>query len=127
VARFLEDHPAAESVLYPGLESHPDHEVARRLMAGFGGVVTFSVKGGLRETRHFLDGLSMCRIAPSLGGTETLIEPVAIMGYWNMPPQERQALGIRDNMVRLSAGIEEAEDIWSDLKQALDGISPPGK
>ena len=127
VARFLEDHPAVESVLYPGLESHPDHEVAQRLMAGFGGVVTFFLRGGLQEARRLLDRLSLCRIAPSLGGTETLIEPVAIMGYWNMPPQERQALGIRDNMVRLSAGIEEREDICSDLKQALDGISPPAK
>ncbi len=122
VARFLEDHPAVEGVLYPGLESHPDCDLARRLMAGFGGVVTFFVEGGLDEARRFIDALSLCRIAPSLGGTETLVEPVAVMGYWNMPREKRQALGIRDNMVRLSAGIEEAEDICRDLEQALAAV-----
>jgi cystathionine gamma-synthase len=122
VARSLEGHPAVESVLYPGLESHPDHDVAQRLMAGFGGVVTFFLKGGLDETRRFVDGLSLCRIAPSLGGTESLVEPVVVMGYWDTPPEEREALGIRDNMVRLSAGIEEAEDICADLEQALAAV-----
>lgn len=119
VARFLEAHPRISRVFYPGLESHPHHEIARKYMSGFGGVVSFEVDGDFHETAHFLDRLEIPHLAPSLGGVESMVEQVAVMSYWNLPPEERLKLGIPDNLVRLSVGIEEAEDLISDLQQAL--------
>jgi cystathionine gamma-synthase len=119
VARFLEDHPMIKRVWYPGLESHPDHEVARRSMEGFGGVVSFCVAGDGPATSRFIDACQIPRIAPSLGGVESLIEQPAIISYYDNSPEERAALGIHDNLVRLSLGIEETGDLIDDLAQAL--------
>jgi len=122
VARYLEAHPKIERVWYPGLESHPDHEVASRQMSGFGGVVTFEVRGDLKTTGEFIDRLRIPYIAPSLGGVESLIEQPALMSYFEKTTEERLALGIKDNLVRFAVGIEDADDIIADLDQALAGI-----
>lgn len=120
VAHFLEDHPRVQRVWYPGLESHPDHAVASRQMQGFGGVVSFEIAGDLKTTGDFVDALRIPYIAPSLGGVESLVEQPAIIGYYDKSPAERAALGIKDNLIRLAVGIEDTEDIISDLVQALD-------
>ncbi len=122
VAEFLAGHPRVAEVLYPGLPSHPHHAIARRLMRGFGGVVTFRLDGDFTAAARFVDALELARLAPSLGGVETLVEQVALMGYWQMPPAERERLGVGEELVRLSLGIEEADDIIADLSQALDGM-----
>ena len=119
VARFLEGHPCVKRVYYPGLESHPHHEIAVEQMDGFGGVVTFDIKGGVAEAKRFLDSLKLCYIAPSLGGVETLITHPAMVSYYDYTRKERYALGITDTLLRLSVGIEDAEDIVADLDQAL--------
>jgi len=119
VAQYLENHPKIERVFYPGLESHPDYEVAQKQMAGFGGVVSFEVVGGLESTGDFIDRLQIPYIAPSLGGVEALIEQPAYVSYYDLSSEERQAIGINDNLVRYALGIEDAEDIISDLEQAL--------
>ena len=119
VARFLESHPLVRRVYYPGLASHPQHELARRQMAGFGGVVTFDIKGGLATAKRFLDSLGLCFIAPSLGGVETLITHPALVSYYNYTRRQRYALGITDTLIRLAVGIEDPADIVADLDQAL--------
>lgn len=122
VARFLEGHPRVRRVHYPGLSSHPDYKIACEQMKGFGGVVSFEIDGDLQATSTFLDGLRIPYIAPSLGGVETLIEQPALMSYYEMTPEDRVAIGIVDELVRLSLGVEDAEDIIADLDQALAGI-----
>ena len=119
VARYLENHPKIERVYYPGLASHPDHEIARKQMTGFGGVISFEVLGGLESTGAFIDRLNIPYIAPSLGGVEGLIEQPAYVSYYDMTPQERQAVGIGENLVRYALGIEDVEDNIADLEQAL--------
>lgn len=119
VAEFLESHPKVEKVFYPGLASHPDHDRAVRLMEGFGGVVTFLFKGGLRETLDFIDRCEIPYLSPSLGGVESIIDPVAPMSFWKMSKAERESIGMTDNLVRLATGIEDSEDIINDLEQAL--------
>jgi len=119
VAEFLEGHPRVKRVYYPGLASHRHHEIARRQMDGFGGVVTFDVKGGLATVKRFLDALKLCYIAPSLGGVETLITHPATVSYYNYSRTQRLALGITDTLVRLAVGVEDADDIIADLDQAL--------
>lgn len=125
VAEYLESHPAIERVWYPGLASHPDYDIALSQMDGFGGVVSFEVKGDLHTTGQFVDALNIPYIAPSLGGVESLIEQPAIMSYYDKSPEERLALGIKDNLVRFAVGIEDAKDIIADLEQALAQIYPP--
>ena len=121
VARFLESHPRVERVLYPGLESHPFHEVAARTMRGCGGLVTFFIKDAdWRRTADVIDAVKIPRIGPSLGGVESLIEQPLVMSYWNYSPQERQAFRIHDNMIRMACGIEDSDDLIADLAQALD-------
>jgi cystathionine gamma-synthase len=121
VAEFLESHPRIEKVLYPGLESHPQHELARQQMRGFGGLVTFLVKDAdWRETADVVDAVRIPRIAPSLGGVESLIEQPLVMSYYQCTAEERDKFGIPDNMIRLSCGIENAEDLIADLRRALD-------
>jgi cystathionine gamma-synthase len=122
IARALERNPNVLRVFYPGLSSHPDHVVAREQMRGFGGVVSFLVKGGGPAARRVVDGCKLARIAPSLGGVETLIEQPAIMSYFEMTPEERSAIGIEDGLVRLSVGIEEPRDILADLESALSTV-----
>lgn len=119
VARFLEGHPRIKKVYYPGLESHPHYHIARAQMTGFGGVVSFDIKGTLKDAKRFLDRLKLCYIAPSLGGVETLITHPAMVSYYNLTRKERYALGITDTLLRLAVGIEEAQDIIADLDQAL--------
>ncbi|NWF68739.1 MAG: PLP-dependent transferase [Chloroflexi bacterium] len=119
VARFLDKHPRIERVWYPGIASHPDHHLAVRQMQGFGGVVSFEVAGDLRTTGKFIDALRIPYIAPSLGGVESLIEQPALMSYYEKTPEERLALGIKDNLVRFAIGIEDTDDILNDLDQAL--------
>ena len=120
LAEFLQDHPRIERVYYPGLESHAYHEVAKRTMRGFGGLVTFLVKDAdWRATANIVDAAKIPRIAPSLGGVESLIEQPLVMSYYECTPDERRRFGIPDNMIRYSSGIEDVEDLIADLEQAL--------
>jgi cystathionine gamma-synthase len=119
VASWLEAHPRVARVFYPGLPSHPDHSVAARQMSGFGGVVSFLVKGGLDEASRFIDATRLPIIAPSLGGVESLIEQPALMSFYELTTAERLAIGIADNLVRLSVGIEDADDLVADLENAF--------
>ena len=121
VADFLEAHPRVEKVYYPGLASHSYHEVAKQTMRGYGGLVTFLVKdAGWRETADIIDAVKLPRIGPSLGGVESLIEQPLVMSYYEASPEDRKAWGIQDNMIRMSCGVENTEDLIADLKQALD-------
>lgn len=123
VAQFLESHPAVQKVYYPGLESHPNHEIALRTMKGFGGLVTFELKQeDWKAAAKVVDSTNIARIAPSLGGVETLIEQPLVMSYFTRTPEERKQFGISDNMIRLALGIENSEDIIADLEQALAKI-----
>ena len=126
-AQFLEAHPQVKRVYYPGLESHPHYDIAQAQMSGFGGVVTFDIKGTLATAKRFLDNLKLCFIAPSLGGVETLITHPATVSYYDKTRKERYALGITDTLIRLAVGIEDAEDIMADLDQALKKSVPPRK
>lgn len=120
VAEFLEAHPRVSRVLYPGLQSHPYHEIAVQTMRGFGGLITFEVADAdWKATAQVVDRAQLARIAPSLGGVETLIEQPLVMSYWGYTPEERAKFGITDNMIRLACGIENSEDIIADLQQAL--------
>ncbi|HXV41113.1 MAG TPA: PLP-dependent aspartate aminotransferase family protein [Steroidobacteraceae bacterium] len=120
IAGWLERHPRVEKVLYPGLPSHPQHALARRQMAAGGsGIVTFFVRGGLAESRRFLERLRLFTLAESLGGVESLVDHPAIMTHASVPPETRAQLGITDSLVRLSIGIEETSDLLADLEQAL--------
>ncbi len=119
VAEFLESHPHVKRVWYPGLPSHPDFAIARSQMLGCGGVVSFELDGSLEDTSHFIDALQIPINAPSLGGAETLIEQPALMSYYELSSEERIAVGITDNLVRLAIGIEDAEDLIADLAQGL--------
>jgi cystathionine gamma-synthase len=119
VARWLERHPGIERVWYPGLPSHPDHEIAARQMTGFGGVISFEVRGNLEDASRFIDRMEIPYIAPSLGGVDSLIEQPALMSYFEKTTEERLAVGIKDNLVRFALGIEDAADLIADLEQAL--------
>ena len=119
VAGFLEAHPRVRRVWYPGLPSHPDHAIAARTLAGFGGVVTFDVDTDLEGCMRFIDACRIPYIAPSLGGVESLIEMPALMSFWDVEPAARRAMGITDSLVRLSCGVEDADDLVADLEQAL--------
>ena len=120
VAEFLSSHPRVSRVWYPGLPSHPDHATARAQMLGFGGVVSFEIDGTLEDTSRFIDALQIPLIAASLGGVETLVEQPSLMSYYELSTEERLAVGIKDNLVRLSLGIEDADDLIADLAQALE-------
>ncbi|MCZ7569030.1 MAG: cystathionine gamma-synthase [Ardenticatenaceae bacterium] len=119
IARWLEAHPAVERVLYPGLESHPQHALARRQQRGYGGMITFLLRGDLDAARRFLSSVRLFTLAESLGGVESLIEHPAIMTHSSLPPERRAALGISDTLIRLSVGIEHVDDLIEDLAQAL--------
>ncbi len=122
IANYLQRHPKIERVFYPGLESHPDHLIAKAQMSGFGGVVSFEVAGGLETTSDFIDRLRIPYIAPSLGGVESLIEQPAYVSYYDLSRAERQLMGIGDNLVRFALGIEDADDIIGDLEQSLQAV-----
>lgn len=124
VARFLESHPRIEKVFYPGLESHKYHDVARRQMRGYGGLVTFLVKDAdWRATADIVDAVRIPRIAPSLGGVESLIEQPLVMSYYQCTPEQRATFGIADNMIRMACGIENPDDLVADLAQALEATA----
>jgi cystathionine gamma-synthase len=120
VARFLEDHPGIARVYYPGLDSHPDYEVAQRQMTGFGGVVSFEVAGDKETASRFMDRLQLPYIGPTLGGVEGIAQQQAI--FVSLDPEKRREAGIADTLVRYALGIEDADDIIADLGQALAGI-----
>ncbi len=119
IAEFLEAHPGVDGVIYPGLASHPQHELAKRQMRGFGGIVTARIGGGLEGATRFLERCQLFTLAESLGGVESLIEHPAIMTHASVPPEVRAELGIDDGLVRLSVGIEDADDLIEDLRVAL--------
>jgi cystathionine gamma-synthase len=119
IAHRLEKHPRIERVFYPGLASHPSHAVARAQMRGFGGVVSFIVTGGLEGASRVVDAVKLARIGPSFGGCESLIEQPAVMSYYEMTTEQRQAVGIADGLVRLAVGIEDTADLLADIEHAL--------
>lgn len=119
VARFLEEHPKVERVVYPGLESHPQHALAKKQMSGFSGMISFYVKGGLEDCRRVLERVKIFSLAESLGGVESLIEHPAIMTHASVPREMREKTGIFDNFIRLSVGLESLNDLTKDLDQAL--------
>ena len=120
IARFLEAHPATGRVYYPGLASHPRHIRATRLFAGFGGMVSMELTGGLSAALNFIEKLQIPIYAPSLGGVESLVTRPAISSHSSLTPEERARAGIRDDLIRISAGIETASDLIQDFAQALD-------
>jgi len=119
IAKWLENDDRVESVIYPGLPSHPQHELAKEQMPGFGGIVTFLIKGNLENARRFLERCKVFALAESLGGVESLVDHPGIMTHASVPEAERAALGISDTLIRLSVGIEAIEDLIADLDQAL--------
>jgi len=123
IARFLETHALVEKVVYPGLRSHPQFELAQQQMSGFGGMITFFIKGGLSTSRKFLESVQIFSLAESLGGVESLIEHPAIMTHASVPTEQRKKLGIDDSLIRLSVGIEDIDDLLNDLKQAFDKVN----
>jgi methionine-gamma-lyase len=124
VARFLEAHPAVERVYYPGLASHPQHDLAQRQMVGgFGGMLSFEMKGGYEAAYNVIRKTEICLLAVSLGGVETLITHPASMVHTHQTDEERETAGISPGLIRLSVGIEEAEDIIEDLDQALSSAA----
>jgi cystathionine beta-lyase/cystathionine gamma-synthase len=122
IAEWLDRHPKIERVIYPGLPSHPRHELARRQMSGYGGMVAAILKGGEEESRRFLERCELFALAESLGGVESLIEHPAIMTHASVPEEVRLSLGISDGLVRLSVGIEDIDDLIADLDSALAGV-----
>ncbi len=120
IAEMLAAHPRVERVHYCGLPSHPGHEIARRQMKGFGGVVSFEVKGDLDAASRVVDAVEIPQIAPSLGGVESLIEQPALMSFFELTTDERLAVGIRDNLIRLAVGLEDPDDLIADLDRALE-------
>ncbi len=121
VAKFLSEHPKVKKVHYPGLVSHPQHELAKKQMTGFGGMLSFET-GSLENAKKVLKSVRLCSLAESLGGVETLISHPATMTHASVPPEQRQRLGITDGLVRISVGIEDVEDLIADLEQALERI-----
>ncbi|HEY3135243.1 MAG TPA: cystathionine gamma-synthase [Blastocatellia bacterium] len=121
VAQFLSEHPKVRKVYYPGLKSHPQHELAERQMSGFGGMISFET-GSLENARSVLESVKVCTLGESLGGVETLISHPATMTHASVPEAERNRLGITDGLVRVSVGIEDVEDIIADLDQAVSKL-----
>jgi cystathionine gamma-synthase len=121
IAEFLAGHPRVEKVYYPGLKTHKHYREAQQFMRGFGGLVTFLVKDAdWRQTANVVDAVRIPRIAPSLGGVESLIEQPLVMSYYEQKPEDRVRFGIPDNMIRLACGLENTEDLIADLRQALE-------
>jgi len=119
LAQWLEKHPAVERVLYPGLASHPHHALAKRQMSDYGGMLSIYVKGGLEAARRMMERCTLFALAESLGGVESLVNHPAIMTHASVPPENRARLGIHDNLVRLSVGVEDVEDLRAELAEAL--------
>jgi cystathionine beta-lyase/cystathionine gamma-synthase len=122
LAEYLEKHPKVQRVFYPGLPSHPQHDLAKRQMRGFGGMLSFEM-GSLEAARTVLNSVRLHALAESLGGVESLISHPASMTHASVPPDRRAALGLTDGLVRISAGIEDIDDLKDDLAQALDRVA----
>ena len=120
IADYLSSHPKVDKVIYPGLKTHPQHDLARRQMKGYGGMITFFIKGGLPAARKFLESVQIFALAESLGGVESLVEHPAIMTHASVPADKRKALGIDDSLIRLSVGIEDVDDLLKDLEKAFN-------
>ncbi len=120
VAKFLDGHEKVSRVHYPGLQSHPGHDIARRQMRGFSGVLAFELHGGFPAAERMLNAVNLISLAVSLGDCDTLIEHPASMTHSSYSPEERKELGISDGLVRLSVGLEGIDDLLADLQQALD-------
>jgi methionine-gamma-lyase len=122
IARWLERQPEVECVRYIGLESHPQHDIARRQMRGFGSMISFDLKGGMDAGRQLMNSVRVATLAVSLGGVETLVEHPASMTHAGMSAAMRRAAGFTDGLVRYSVGIEDVDDLIADLRQALDHV-----
>ncbi|MGM0400408.1 MAG: trans-sulfuration enzyme family protein [Chloroflexota bacterium] len=122
VAEFLHEHPAVQKVWYPGLPSHPDHETGKRLMKGYGGVVSFLLATEAQNTSRFIDALQIPYVGPSLGGVESIVEQPALMSHFSLSKEERAEIGIPDGLVRYALGVEDTDDLIADLDQALEEI-----
>ena len=122
IAKFLESHPRVNRVIYPGLESHPQHELAQKQMSGFGGMLSFELDGNIKDAKRFVEGLKYFALAESLGGVESLIELPAVMTHASVPPEERRKIGLADGLIRISAGIENGDDLLEDLEGAFQKI-----
>ncbi len=121
IAEYLEHHPKVKKVYYPGLPSHPQHDLAKKQMSGFGGMLSFEIDGTLTDAKIFLKRLKIFAVAESLGGVESLIELPALMSHTSIPAKEREKLGISDTLIRVSVGLEDVEDLIDDLENALAG------
>jgi cystathionine gamma-lyase len=119
IASFLESHSKVERVVYPGLKSHPQYKIAKKQMTGFGGMITFFLKGDIKQSKKFLERVQLFALAESLGGVESLIEHPAIMTHASVPKKTREQIGLTDNLIRLSVGIESVDDLIKDLSQAF--------
>lgn len=122
ICDFLTKHPKVDRVIYPGLPSHPQHELCKRQMKGFGGMVVFFLKGTIAESNKFLENIKIFALAESLGGVESLIELPSVMTHASVPPEERAKLGISDTLIRISVGIEDVSDLIKDISNALDKL-----
>lgn len=122
IGKYLESHPRVNEVIYPGLESHPQHELAKRQMTGFGGMLSFELNGDLSDAKRFVESLRYFAVAESLGGVESLIELPAIMTHASVPPEERRKIGLSDGLIRISVGIEHIDDLLDDLEGAFNRI-----
>lgn len=122
IAGWLEKHPKVEKIYYPGLKSHPQHKIAKAQTSGHSGMITFFLKGGLKESKKFLSTVKLFSLAESLGGVESLIEHPAIMTHASVPKAIRERLGIHDNLIRLSVGVEDVDDLIEDLKEAFSKV-----
>src|SRR3989338_5667921 len=122
IANYLESHPKVKKVNYPGINSHPQHELAKKQMSGFGGMISFEVKGELKEAKKFLENLKIFSLAESLGGVESLIEHPALMTHASVAKEEREKIGITDSLIRVSVGIENADDLIGDLDNGFNLI-----
>jgi cystathionine beta-lyase/cystathionine gamma-synthase len=120
VADFLQSQANVEEVFFPGLETHPGHDIAKKQMTGFGGVVSFRIKGGLKESNDFFRKLKIFQLADSLGGVESLANYSALMTHDYFPKELREKIGVTDNLIRLSVGIEHIDDLLEDLRNALN-------
>jgi cystathionine beta-lyase len=121
IAEFLQDHPAVDRVYYPGLPDHPNHSIARKQSRGYGGIVSFSLKeDNLAAARRFVSTTRLFKLAESLGGIKSLISHSAEMTHKTIPPEIRRAAGVKDSLIRLSVGLEEAEDLITDLRNTFD-------
>ncbi|MGE4232784.1 MAG: cystathionine gamma-synthase [Bacteriovoracia bacterium] len=125
IANWLSSHSKVERVIYPGLENHPQHQIAKKQMSGFGGMITFFIKGDIVACRRFLENTRLFTLAESLGGVESLVDHPAIMTHASVPAEVRKQLGISDQLVRLSVGIEDVADLINDLSYALASLSKP--